>query len=34
MVVLFGALALVVQFVYGADIVRGLNKQPAELRGH
>jgi hypothetical protein len=34
MVVLFGALALVVQFVYWADIGRGLTKQPTELSGH
>lgn len=34
MVVLFGALALVVQFVYWADIVRGLNKQPTDRSGH
>jgi hypothetical protein len=30
----FGAVALVVQFVYWADIGRGLNKQPTELSGH
>jgi hypothetical protein len=34
MVVLFGALALVAQFVYWAGIVRGLNDQLAEVSGH
>jgi len=33
MVVLFGILALVAQFFYWADIVKGLNDQPVEGNG-
>ena len=34
MVVLFGILALVAQFLYWAEIVKGLNDQLVEGRGH